>query len=370
MKKKGVSGVIVAVLMILIVIAAVVILWVVISGFIESNTEGVEAGLSTLSVKLVENSLQYDADSNQIGVLIERKEGKGNLSKIKFILEGEDGQTTTQIVPIDGGEMGVGAKRRVKFNDIDGKIVSITAYPVATIGGKDKVGVLEDTIGVGSMATSDGLVLHLPFDDEIGDGVASDSVGINDGVCAVGTTCPGLVTGKFGGAYDFDGNFLDAGEGDFIFVDSPDFSLDGTKESVFMWANFDNIGDYRNNKLFCEGGVDAPASSKKRFIASATAISIDFNPGAITGSTALENGNWYFIGYVFNEGNTKLYVDGVKKEEVDGLSLSQSGNWYIGHLCHGGAPSCNKFFDGQIDEVRIYDRALTPEEVANLYRFN
>ena len=62
----------------------------------------------------------------------------------------------------------------------------------------------------------------------------------------------------------------------------------------------------------------------------------------------------------------RLYLNG---NEVGSLSKSGSiaTNPNVGAWIGGNPPSAtSRPFDGLIDQVRIYDQALTPEQIANL----
>ena len=63
-----------------------------------------------------------------------------------------------------------------------------------------------------------------------------------------------------------------------------------------------------------------------------------------------------------------LYVDGqeVKRTTIGARTLDTTNPLRIGENWSLG----NSFFAGSLDEVRIYDRALTPGEVDQLFRFS
>jgi|GEM_PF-3882238 len=77
-------------------------------------------------------------------------------------------------------------------------------------------------------------------------------------------------------------------------------------------------------------------------------------------------GNWVHLTGVYDGKAWRLYVNGaLVAERVDPIgSLSVNENWAIGAT----GDLRDRFFHGQLREVRIYDRALTPEEVAELAR--
>lgn len=88
-----------------------------------------------------------------------------------------------------------------------------------------------------------------------------------------------------------------------------------------------------------------------------------------TGSDVGQNidASWNHIAFVWEsaELNYRLYLNGQDMETArihnfpDILSLNQ--------MTIGAYGTTGTFFDGAIDEVRIYDRALSPDEIADLY---
>ena len=93
--------------------------------------------------------------------------------------------------------------------------------------------------------------------------------------------------------------------------------------------------------------------------------------GYIYGTTLLTDGSWHHIAVVLDSDGTPdisevlLYVDGspetIAAVNVEPINTASDLNVTIGVYLVG-----SRFFQGQIDEVRIYDRALTSEELAVL----
>ena len=76
---------------------------------------------------------------------------------------------------------------------------------------------------------------------------------------------------------------------------------------------------------------------------------------------------WHHVGLVYDYDGLKkcLYVDGAevaKHADVVG-GVGSDGGLYFGA---GKVLDASSFFSGFIDDVRIYDRALSAEEVAEL----
>jgi hypothetical protein len=84
-----------------------------------------------------------------------------------------------------------------------------------------------------------------------------------------------------------------------------------------------------------------------------------------TGNTLATDGNWHMLTWV-NDANRKLdlYVDG--KYETGGFdSVTVADGSYDSIGYYGGDGT---FFKGSMDDVRIYNRALSAEEVKRLYQ--
>jgi hypothetical protein len=85
-------------------------------------------------------------------------------------------------------------------------------------------------------------------------------------------------------------------------------------------------------------------------------------------ANALQLNQWYHLVGTFDGKTATVYINGnrITSQQIVGNSLTDSAN----PLCIGGE-SCNGdwTFDGIIDEVRIYNRALSSSEVHQLYNY-
>jgi hypothetical protein len=74
---------------------------------------------------------------------------------------------------------------------------------------------------------------------------------------------------------------------------------------------------------------------------------------------------WLHFAGVYNaDAHTQtIYVDGVVIDENTGVTITASG---VGDVWFGGAKSVTEFLDALIDDVRIYDHALTEEEILSV----
>jgi hypothetical protein len=91
-------------------------------------------------------------------------------------------------------------------------------------------------------------------------------------------------------------------------------------------------------------------------------------PPPLLSEFVVTDGNWHHIGFVWDGSYRHLYFDGTEvARDIDSLTMLESadGGLYIGA---GNTLDAAGFFSGLIDDVRIYDQALSPEEIENLAR--
>jgi hypothetical protein len=211
-------------------------------------------------------------------------------------------------------------------------------------------------------AVEPNLVSHWKFDEGSGT-IAYDSAGSNDG------TIYGAqwTAGQIDGALDFDGvdDYVDVG-------DPPDGSLDfgtSTDFSISLWFNTSGpkVGFFvcKRAKGYYAGYDFYIESDGKVFARIADGSSIS---DART-TEGFNDGLWHHAVAVYDrDGQITIYVDNVSK--ATSVSIAGMGNidnsqpFTIGDR---NDPGWHAYFDGSIDDVRIYDRALSAGEVEELY---
>ena len=86
----------------------------------------------------------------------------------------------------------------------------------------------------------------------------------------------------------------------------------------------------------------------------------------VASTTSVNNNIWHHILGVKDGNKYSIYVDGIL-ENTQTNTYPMNGSPYNLHIGHHGA--WNEWFEGQIDEVRIWDIVLTKDEIqANMYK--
>ena len=92
-----------------------------------------------------------------------------------------------------------------------------------------------------------------------------------------------------------------------------------------------------------------------------------------TGATTLLANKWYHIAYTWNSaGGLRLYVNGALDASTAQANFSASGSGdYITIASPLSGTTCGSVtstaFAGSVDDVRIYNRALSAQEISALY---
>jgi hypothetical protein len=208
--------------------------------------------------------------------------------------------------------------------------------------------------GLGSAATPDGDTLALWHFDEVSGKVATDS-STNDHDGALLPDSPAWTTGQVGGALSFDG------VGGYVSIGTVGAPQDLT---VAAWFQHTSVDDRDRLAITMENNdgwlMDFRTDSRGlRF-----AIGDGVTTSTAKSGNLYTDGVWHLaIGVQDTTANVvKLYVDGV---EVD--STAGSYSYSDRTLEIGASGEYGNYFQGKIDEVAIWDVALTANEVQNHY---
>jgi hypothetical protein len=248
-------------------------------------------------------------------------------------------------------------------------------YVKDTIIVKDTV-TIRDTVDCNCYDLKDGLVAWYNFKG----GNLNDSSGKNNHIAFNNATKTADRFGRPNGAYLFDGssNYMRVANSASI---NP---TNGITLSAIVKVNDFYRGECHVNQIlgkayFTEyaNGYYAlrisdqvcgvPVDLTKEKFSGAYGDNANGGPNAITDTTFAKTGQWYHIVYTYESGHSKLYINGELKAERD-LAKPFTPNLadvFIGRHDNSQYPY---WFNGVIDDIRIYNRALCVGEVKQLNR--
>lgn len=209
----------------------------------------------------------------------------------------------------------------------------------------------------------DGLVGYWPMNTGAGIQAYDTTANNNRGELING---PSWVDGKVGsGALGFDGTDDHVAVGDKIF--------DGLSEvSISAWINPNSLASnsgpsgHNQSEDYVIHKAGAGDDSIGLTVASGgTAFYIDTGSDNSLVGSAPATGEWTHVVAVYDGSDMKLYKNGELDAGPQGASGDLISNTNSVQI--GGRTDQSEHFDGAIDEVKIYDRSLSEDEVADEY---
>jgi hypothetical protein len=201
-----------------------------------------------------------------------------------------------------------------------------------------------------------GIKAWYKFDDIPNDGVDDSSGNGYGGYC---TDCPNLINnGKFNYAYDFNG--VD----DFIDLGNHLFGIDVSDElTISFWIKIDQVGSgyatiIGRDKYVNPFHIQLVGSQIR------TRLRAGGQTDTLVSSGSLNLGEWYNVVLTYKSGDKKLYVNGNIDNNIQTGNIETTNkDTHIGNRPLGN----DEFFKGVLDEILIYDRALSVSEVDSLF---
>lgn len=222
--------------------------------------------------------------------------------------------------------------------------------------------------GLKSQELNDSLQLYLKFDGAVLQDLSSNSFDCNPYQISF---AEGLNEMPLG-ASSFNGfnSYIDCGSG----------SLGLTKElSISAWIKTTS----QNQQYFVtkynwqeDKGFHLGTSEGKLSLGGRDNSGVYQNTGP--SQTFVSDGNWHHVVGIINENSWQIWVNCRKEAEVtsssNNVDINSSteplslGYWHYG-TAMGAGNGQKYFYGGQLDEVRVYNRALSSEEISSLCDF-
>ena len=227
----------------------------------------------------------------------------------------------------------------------------------------------------------DNLVAYYPFDDAIGSNALSDlSQNKSDArienfdVYTDWNTSNGIINGclTFNGSI----NYIDTG----IVATLHNLSTSSDGYTINSWIKLPNyITTSANLDIVSNGGNLSTEGTYLLSVRDLGSNGTAYLSSSLTTSSGLQTsnglgsgiglGNWHMITNIYHSSNGSLenYVDGTFNSSsiaAGTVSTAPTANVYI-----GSRDTTSGFFRGSMDELRVYNKAFTREEISGLYGY-
>lgn len=231
--------------------------------------------------------------------------------------------------------------------------------------GTDTHTIISDSKTFNDFTINDGLVGYWKLDEN--SGLAKDTSGYgNDGTWG-GTPISSTDTNSFefknSKSLEFDGAT------DFVDVGDPAILRGMDQLTVSVWVKQKSTGSVQT--IIGYWGNTSPINSRKYMLRVSTSSIQGYvyttqpaQEGGTFSTTDLTDG-WHHLAMTWDGSNLRMYIDGVDTgvtfTGTGAINSNSQNDFYIGREQASGIP-----FNGFIDEVRIYNRALSLSEISNL----
>jgi hypothetical protein len=270
------------------------------------------------------------------------------------------------ISPIDSVDMSV-QPEHIYTEYFDGDIYRVVEMPAKTLlpGKYYRINLVFDgNLKYRKPVSESDLVSHWTFD-----GDANDAVGANNGTVYGNVTFTTDRHGNANSAYQFGGN-----KGDYIKCISPGVVGTGAR-TISFWAKADALSASEQT-IIVYGGTTSGYGARFEVSLATEELICDISWSNLgKKSTAITNNTWNFYTIVFTGGSNQTLSTGVKyylngkllelngrRTRSDYIDTKTNHPIYFGTLYNDG-----RWFKGAIDDVKIYNKAMSSAEVLNLY---
>lgn len=215
----------------------------------------------------------------------------------------------------------------------------------------------QQAAGTGDISTAN-LIAFWRMNEGTGTAVSS-TTGTHQGTTV---NTPTWVTGKSGTGLSFNGTTQ------YVNVTyAAGLDLTTSAVSMMAWINATSTTGHRT--IFTLPANESTWADKYQLQVENNTISFVVSAAAelITSATFTTTGSWVHVAGVYNGTDMRIYING----SLSNTPLSQTGNIIArtnGDLCIGRyGPTQGFYFNGILDDVRLYSRAVTAGEVSTVY---
>jgi len=196
------------------------------------------------------------------------------------------------------------------------------------------------------------LVLYLSFDEGAGGTAGDSSLYGFDGKI----TGAKWVNGKFGEALEFNG------VGDFVVPDNPNLLLPDAG-TLMAWANISTESGHASwPRIMIKANTNGGTDGYDFLFDRENAYAIRFCIGGVcTSYEAVETDSWHHVAVTYDGKTILVYLDGENVGE--GAQAAAAIDTTGSDLQIGNGIAADRAYNGILDEIRIWSRALSEDEI-------
>ena len=202
---------------------------------------------------------------------------------------------------------------------------------------------------------TNGLVAYYPFN-----GNANDASGNGNNLTNYGAT---LCSDRYGNANQA---FYFNGVNNYMSSSSTDSALPigAADRTLSMWVKADGVVTNGGDFVAVDYGFAPPGNTVFGLLLQYGDWNIHFDGAYQDVSSGIKvNTQWHQVVCIYRSGNAQFFLDGIQCVNTSKTTSTLSGKLVVGENVDGSG----EYFSGIIDDIRIYNRALSTNEVAQMY---
>lgn len=235
-------------------------------------------------------------------------------------------------------------------------------YSLSDVDGQNVTPIIDWRLNDYSLA-----ILNMPFEANTNTAKVKDYSVLKNDAVVNGATYNASAGYNGGGTYYFDGS-------DYIALNDKDLNYD--KLSIGLWIKTDTqkqqgiMSDYGNSSYY-SSRLYMEADGRVSF---QIGSHIDKWRHTVSSAKIINDNNWHYIVATYDREKIKIYIDGVldgQDVEIKKIGIGLSWKPFIGTNTYSASTVLTAWvanaFTGFIDDVALYDSALTPEQIGIMY---
>lgn len=225
-----------------------------------------------------------------------------------------------------------------------------------------RLAVLVFTLATGDYSSAD-VLLHLPLNEISGTRAADEGDYASNGTYVNGVSLG--QTGVREGSGDYAAHF--DGSNDYVVVPNArhlNWSSGGL--TLMAWVNADTHADYAGVIVKGGDGVTWPGAANYSLMIMSSG-KLKFAAGSYyNGSRVVSLGSWHHVAVTYDGSRVTMYIDGQRDVQYSAtLTPKTNGDDLFVGVNKAGS---DVYFDGLIDDVRLFNQALTATEINTIYQ--
>lgn len=351
-RNKGISPLIASVLLIAFTMSVAVLFspWAtdMVQSIQEGTTEDAKSLATASNMDIGVASASFNRSTRNLSIVVQN-DGEESFENFSITVRGDKAYNKEFSKSLEPKEISTVEMYAGDPFDMEEVSVSLTGYPISTEREVDGVPAENHLVG------------YWPMDSETGV-YANDSVSDNDGVLKNGSnTCSGGLCPEWRSGIYEEGIRLH-GRDDYV-IKNPTAVFPDNEFTVSYWIKTKDSGD-------SPFSYATSNSDNELLLFKSQSVTVYIGGPNVNTGVSVNDGEWHHLTVTWksDDGEIRAFKDAHKQFESthqQGYSIPGDGSLVIGQEQDsvGGGFNQNQAFNGTIDEIRIWNKAISPKRI-------